>query len=130
MAIRTALWSVIVMLALVPQPAAEPAPTPAVCLAQYAQWRDAARSDPVQAAVLDRFMLGVAEAFTGYFIALRQHGRDMLFCPPKGLSMSLDELYDMLDTAAQEAEPAQASRCKTGVLATLLADFRRLFPCS
>lgn len=75
-------------------------------------------------------MLGVAEAFTGYFIALRQHGQDMLFCPPKGLSMSLDELYDMLDTAAQEAEPAQASRCKTGVLATLLADFRRLFPCS
>ena len=43
--------------------------------------------------------------------------------------MSLDELYDMLDTAVLETEPDDASRCRTGVLATLLADFRRLFPC-
>jgi len=68
------------------------------------------------------YMQGVVEGAAGYQNALRERGKQPLFCPPAGKSFSLDELFAIMEAA----KPANRIQPAVGVI---LDAYAEKYPC-
>jgi hypothetical protein len=84
-----------------------------------------AAGDPAARALLRVGLPAAASAYTAANADLKANGRQMLYCQPKHLSLTPDQLIDMIKRGIAEDNTIRA----VPIALAMLEVFKRTFPC-